>query len=106
MDFSIVLGLGGWALVVVAAIVFGLVAQYVGEPQTGYEWLADAIAFGIGAIGASEIIVATRTFEPVWDGLALVPALVGGLIVGVLVEVITRMATGGTYTTGHQAMSA
>jgi uncharacterized membrane protein YeaQ/YmgE (transglycosylase-associated protein family) len=106
MDFSIVLGLGGWALVVVAAIIFGVVAQYLGDPQTGYEWLADAIAFGIGSIVASELIIATRTFGPVWDGLALVPALVGGLIVGVIVEVATRMVTGGTYTTHHRPVSA
>jgi hypothetical protein len=106
MDFSIVLGLGGWALVVVAAVIFGALAQFVGDPETGYEWLGDAIAFGVGSIVASEFIVATRTFEPVWDGLALVPALVGGLIVGVLVEVVTRMATGGTYTTHQRPMSA
>jgi uncharacterized membrane protein YeaQ/YmgE (transglycosylase-associated protein family) len=106
MDFSIVLGLGGWALVVVAGLVFGVVAQYLGDPQTGYEWLADAIAFGLGSIVASEFIVATRTFEPVWDGLALVPALAGGLVVGVIVEVVTRMVTGGTYTTHHRPVSA
>jgi uncharacterized membrane protein YeaQ/YmgE (transglycosylase-associated protein family) len=106
MEFAIVLGYGGWALVVGAAIIFGVVAQFLGEPRTGYEWLADGIAFALGAIVASELIIATRTFEPVWDGLALVPALVGGLIVGVLVEVITRMATGGTYTTHHRPISA
>jgi hypothetical protein len=46
---------------------------------------------------ASEFIVAWRTFEPVWDGLALVPALLGGLVVGIIVEVATRRLTGGTY---------
>jgi hypothetical protein len=33
----------------------------------------------------------------VWDGLALVPALIGGLVVGGVVEVATRYMTGGTY---------
>ena len=28
---------------------------------------------------ASELIVAWRTFGPVWEGLAIVPAIVGGL---------------------------
>jgi hypothetical protein len=41
----------------------------------------------------------------VWDGLALVPALIGGLIVGVIVELATRYATGGTYA-AHRPMSA
>jgi len=41
---------------------------------------------------------------PVVDGLALVPALVGGLVVGLAVEIATRYFTGGHYT--HGAMSA
>ena len=39
-----------------------------------------------------------------FDGLALVPALIGGLALGLVVEVVTRFVTGGTYT--HGAMSA
>jgi hypothetical protein len=41
---------------------------------------------------------------PVVDGLALVPALAGGLVVGLVVEFATRYVTGGHYT--HGAMSA
>jgi hypothetical protein len=36
----------------------------------------------------------------VWDGLAIVPALIGGLVLGIVVEVATRYLTGGTYA-GH-----
>jgi uncharacterized membrane protein YeaQ/YmgE (transglycosylase-associated protein family) len=97
MEFAIALGFGGWALLIVGAIVFGGVAQVVGETRTGFEWLVDAIAAGIGALVASEFIVAWRTFEPTWDGLALVPALLGGIVVGLVVEVATRYATGGNY---------
>jgi uncharacterized membrane protein YeaQ/YmgE (transglycosylase-associated protein family) len=97
MEFSFALGLGGWALLIVGAVVFGVVAQFVGQSRTGYEWLADSIAAGVGALFASEFITAWRTFEPVWDGLALVPALIGGLVVGLVVEVATRYSTGGTY---------
>lgn len=104
MEFAIALGLGGWALLIVGAIAFGVVAQFVGETRTGYEWLADAIAAGVGALAASEFILAWRTFEPVWDGLALVPALIGGLLAGVVVEVVTRRITGGRYS--HQPLSA
>jgi hypothetical protein len=77
-----------------------VIAQFVGDARTGYEWLIDAVAFAIGAVVASEFLVGMRTFEPVYDGLALVPALVGGLAVGLVVEVITRFLTGGHYT-GH-----
>lgn len=98
MEFAIALGIGGWLVLIVGALVFGGVAQFVGETRTGLEWVAAGFAAGIGALVASEFIVAWRTFEPVWDGLALVPALIGGLVLGVLVEVATRYLTGGTYT--------
>jgi uncharacterized membrane protein YeaQ/YmgE (transglycosylase-associated protein family) len=97
MEFAIGLGLGGWVLLIVGALVFGAAAQLVGETRTGYEWLVDSIAAGVGALFASEIIVAWRSFEPVWDGLALVPALIGGLVVGLAIELVTRYTTGGTY---------
>ena len=82
MEFVITLGLGGWAILIVGSLVFGGIAQLVGETRTGYEWLVDAIAAGIGALVASEFIVAWQAFGPVVDGLALVPALVGGLVAG------------------------
>lgn len=98
MDFTISLEVGGAVLLVVAAIVFGALAQFIGETRTGFEWLVDAIAFGIGALVASEFVTSWRTFEPVWNGLALVPALIGGLVVGIVIELVTRYTTGGTYT--------
>jgi uncharacterized membrane protein YeaQ/YmgE (transglycosylase-associated protein family) len=99
MEFSIALGVLGWLALVVGALIFGAIAQFVGEARTGYEWLIDGIAAGFGALVASEFIVAWQTFEPVWDGLALVPALIGGLVVGIVIEVATRYLTGGTYAT-------
>lgn len=98
MDFTISLEVGGAVLLIVAAIVFGALAQFIGETRTGFEWLVDAIAFGIGALVASEFVTSWRTFEPVWNGLALVPALIGGLVVGIVIELVTRYTTGGTYT--------
>jgi uncharacterized membrane protein YeaQ/YmgE (transglycosylase-associated protein family) len=100
MEFAIDLGFGGAAVLVVGALVFGVIAQFLGETKTGYEWLVDSIALGIGALVASEFIIGWQAFEPVFDGLALVPALIGGLVVGLVVEVATRYMTGGTYT-GH-----
>lgn len=104
MELAIALGIGGWILLIVGAVVFGVVAQSIGEARTGYEWLVDGIAAAFGAIVASEFIVGLQAFAPVWDGLALVPALVGGLILGGVVELATRYVTGGTYS--HRPMSA
>ena len=104
MELVITLGLGGWVILIVGSLIFGGIAQLVGETRTGYEWLVDAIAAGIGALVASEVIVGWQAVGPVVDGLALVPALVGGLVVGLVVEIATRLITGGHYT--HGAMSA
>jgi hypothetical protein len=100
MEFAITLGVGGAILLIAGALVFGVVAQFVGETRTGYEWLVDAIGAGIGALVASEFIVAWQTVGLVWDGLAIAPALIGGLVVGIIVELATRYLTGGTYA-GH-----
>ena len=100
MELSIELGIGAWVLVFAGALIFGIVAQTIGETRTGFEWVVDAIGAGVGAVVASEFIVALQATGPVWDGLALVPALIGGLVLGIIVELITRSATGGTYA-GH-----
>ena len=104
MELIITMGLVGWAILIVGSLVFGVVAQFIGETRTGFEWLVDAVAAGIGALAASEFIVAWQAIGPVVDGLALAPALAGGLVVGLVVEFATRYLTGGHYT--HEAMSA
>lgn len=98
MEFTTDIGLAGGLVLVVGALVFGVIAQLVGQTRTGFEWLIDAFAFGIGALVASEFVIAWQTVGPVWEGLAIVPALIGGLVLGIVVEVATRYMTGGTYT--------
>jgi uncharacterized membrane protein YeaQ/YmgE (transglycosylase-associated protein family) len=97
MELALTLGLWGWIAVIVGALAFGVLAQSIGETRTGYEWLIDSIAAGTGAIVASEFIVAWQSWGPMFDGLAIVPALIGGLVVGGVVEVATRLMTGGRY---------
>ena len=99
MELAISLGIGGWLVVFAGALLFGVIAQFLGETRTGYEWLVDGLAVGVGAVIASEFVISFRTYAPVFDGLALVPALIGGLALGVVVELATRYLTGGTYTT-------
>ena len=103
MELAISLGIGGWLVLLAGALLFGVLAQLIGETRTGYEWLFDGIAAALGALVASEFIISARTWEPVWDGLALVPALIGGIVVGVVIELATRYLTGGRYTTRPMA---
>jgi uncharacterized membrane protein YeaQ/YmgE (transglycosylase-associated protein family) len=104
MELSIALGLAGWLLLIVGAALFGIAAQLIGETPNSFEWVVDGIAAGVGALVASEFIVAWQATGPVFDGLAIVPALVGGLAVGLVVAFATRFVTGGRFT--HGAMSA
>ena len=104
MELSIALGIGGWIVLIGGSLLFGLLMQLIGETRTGFEWLVDGVAFAIGALVGSEFILAWQATGPVFDGLALVPALIGGFLVGIVVEIVTRFATGGSYT--HGAMSA
>jgi uncharacterized membrane protein YeaQ/YmgE (transglycosylase-associated protein family) len=90
MEFTINLGLVGWVLLIGGAIVIGVVAQLIGEGAFRFEWVATAIGAGIGALVASEFLVDLRAFEPVWDGLAIIPALIGAVIVGAVVAVVAR----------------
>lgn len=106
MELAFDMGPGAWILVLGAGAAFGLVAQLIDNGMSLMGWFVDTIAFAAGAAFASEVIVAFRTTGPVWDNLALVPALAGGLVVGVLVEALIRMIAGGITRSSHGPMSA
>lgn len=93
-------GMSGLAviLLVAGALVIGAIPLFIGEARTGYEWLATAAAVLVGGWLGSEAFGGISTFGPVFDGLYLVPALVGGVVLGAVVDVAVRYVTGGTYT--------
>jgi hypothetical protein len=93
MEFTFTLGLAGWIVLIVGAAVFGLVAPLFGR-SVQYEWLVGGVAAFIGALVASEFVIAWQAFEPVFDGVALIPALVGGLVIGIAAVVVLRLASG------------
>ena len=41
------------------------------------------------------------TVEPVWDGMAVLPAIAGALVVGIVADALVRFTTHGSY--GHHA---
>lgn len=104
MQFTTDITLADWALLIGSSIVFGLIVQFLGRTETGWQWLGGAIAFFVGALFASEAVMAWTTIEPIWEGVALIPALVGGLVVGILVDLGTRYVTGGSPF--HRPMAA
>jgi uncharacterized membrane protein YeaQ/YmgE (transglycosylase-associated protein family) len=98
MELSIDMTAWGAVVLVVGALVIGVVSQFIGDVRTPYHWIVVAIAALVGGVFASEIVTSWQTIEPVWEGVALLPALIGGLVLGVIADVILRYATGGSYT--------
>jgi hypothetical protein len=97
LEFTIDMTAWGALLLAVGAIVVGLVGQAIGDVRLGFHWVVVAIVAFLGGIVASEFIVDWQAFAPVWEGLAIVPALIGGLIGGFVADAITRYALGGSY---------
>lgn len=93
-------GMSGLAviLLVAGAIVIGAIPLFIGEARTGYEWLATAAAALLGGWLGSEAFGGISTFGPAFEGLYLVTALIGGVVLGAVVDVLVRYVSGGRYT--------
>jgi uncharacterized membrane protein YeaQ/YmgE (transglycosylase-associated protein family) len=85
-------------VLIVGALLIGGVSQFIGDPRIGYEWLFTAAAVLVGGWLGSEAFGAASTWGPVFEGLYIVPALIGGVILGAVVDVIVRYVSGGSYT--------
>lgn len=93
------IGMSGLAAIVliVGALLIGGVSQFIGDPRIGYEWLFTAAAVLVGGWLGSEAFGAASTWGPAFEGLYIVPALIGGVVLGAIVDVIVRYLSGGTY---------
>jgi hypothetical protein len=97
LEFTVDMGAWGALLLLAGAAVIGLAAQLIGDVRFGYHWAVVGIFALLGGLAASEFIVDWRTFAPVWDGLAILPALLGALVVGIVADAIARYGAGGSY---------
>ena len=84
------MGTGGFILLIAGAVGLGLIAQFLGQARSSYEWLITAIGAAIGGFAASEWLGGASTWGPEVDGLFVVPALIGAVIVGAIVEYVVR----------------
>jgi hypothetical protein len=94
-EMQLDMGLGAFAVVVVAALIFGVLVQLYFRPKTGYEWLIVGVGASIGAWLASELtwtqwFTGLTDLGPQFDGLLIIPAVIGGLVLGAVTEVVAR----------------
>ena len=99
MDLTFDITALGLLAIAVASVLYGVALALLGDVRVGYEWFITALATFIGAFIASEYL-AMQSFEPVWEGVALIPAVVGGAVTGFVVDLITRYSSGGSLTHG------
>lgn len=90
------MGIGAFAIVVVAALIVGVFVQMYLAPKSGYEWLIVGVAASIGAWLASEItwtqwFTGLTNLGPQFDGLLVIPAVIGGLLLGAATEAVARV---------------
>jgi uncharacterized membrane protein YeaQ/YmgE (transglycosylase-associated protein family) len=91
-------GMTAWAVValIAAAVVIGVVLQYIGEVTNGYEWSIAGLAAIVGGWIGSEALGTLSTWGPEWEGMYLLPALIGAVVLGFVVDLVVRYATGGS----------
>lgn len=81
--------LWGVIILVVGAAALGLIGQYaIPGARFGFEWIATWIGALVGGYVASEVIKPTGWSDA--GGLLIGPALVGGVIVGVIARLAAR----------------
>lgn len=92
------IGMTGLAVTVLilAAVVIGAILQYVGDVTIGYEWSVAGLAAIAGGWLASEAFGTASTWGPEWEGMFLLPALIGAVVLGFVVDLAVRYATGGS----------
>jgi uncharacterized membrane protein YeaQ/YmgE (transglycosylase-associated protein family) len=84
------------AILLVGALVIGGITQIIGETRA-FHWLPVAAGAFLGGYLGSEAFGSLSTWGPEFEGLYIVPALIGGAIVGAIVDGLTRYAAHETY---------
>lgn len=100
-------GVGAWGLetILIFSVLVGFCAMLVGTVRTTYQWLWTGGGALVGAWLGSEWFTRALAPGPVVDGLALLPALIGAVVVAAVVDLVVRAATGGSYRRQRRGVS-
>jgi hypothetical protein len=85
-------------LLVVGALLLGAIPQFIGDATIGFEWVFTAAAILIGGWLGSEAFGAASTWGLEFEGLYVLPAIIGGVVLGLVVDALVRYLSGGSYT--------
>lgn len=85
-------------LLVGGAVVIGIASYFIGEVRVGYEGFTTGLAALVGGYLGSEAFGTLSTWGWEIEGLFVLPAVIGAIIVGGIVDAVVRTSTKGTYT--------
>jgi uncharacterized membrane protein YeaQ/YmgE (transglycosylase-associated protein family) len=80
------------------ALFIGAVPLFIGEVRSGYGLLATAAAVLVGGWLGSEAFGGISTFGPAFEGLYILTAMLGAMVLGTLTDMAVRYLSGGSYT--------
>ncbi len=91
-------GMTAWAVValIAGAVIIGIVLQYIGDVTNGYEWSVAGLAAIIGGWLGSEALAGLSEWGYQWQGMYIFPAIIGAIVLGFVVDLVLRYATGGS----------
>ncbi|HZP97546.1 MAG TPA: hypothetical protein VFC31_14605 [Candidatus Limnocylindria bacterium] len=90
------MGLLAFSSLVIVGLIAGFAVQYLAKGAIRGEWLIVAVAVVFGGYFASESFPGSTVFEgikdwgPTFDGMAIIPAIVGALILGIVADLGMR----------------
>lgn len=90
------MGLVGLSLLAAIGLVAGFAVQFLTKTKISLEWLIVAIAVVFGGYFASESFPGSTVFSfvsnwgPAIDGLVIIPAAIGALLIGIVADLGMR----------------
>ena len=84
-------------LLIAVSLVIGGLASFIGEVRMRGEWVLTSLGAFIGGWLGSEALAGASTWGPEFEGWFVLPSIIGAVLIGVVVDAITRHETRGSY---------
>lgn len=84
------MGISAIIILLLAALAVAFRIQTFGTQEPTWRWLGTGVVAAIGGYIASEFLGPVSAWGWQWDGMAVLPALIAVVLVGVLAEAAVR----------------
>jgi hypothetical protein len=86
-------GISAMVILLLAALAIAFRIQTFGTHEPNFRWLGTGLLAAIGGYLASEFLGPVSAWGWQWDGMAVLPAMIAVVLVGVLAEAAIRKFT-------------